>query len=239
MELSGVVEYKSLPSGLHTVHSDLVYFIHDDHAGVSAFVRAQAAQAERSARFAAVGVLVPLTYGRLGRAWLHAEALRGLALHMVDHPEDTGVLDEYWEAHRMDVEERGEDEEENGDRDASERKNDEKENGDRDASEGVTGKRTRAMSDAAGLANAQSLSPDHPAMSLTSHLDSFGPLLFPLYRAALLRKRILVLTHAPVREACDLGMIVPESLKYTGFTDLFVQYTTYPCYQISLHDQQI
>lgn len=67
----------------------------------------------------------------------------------------------------------------------------------------------RAASDAALLGNVtHSLSNDHPAMSMVKHLDTFGPLLFPLYRAALLRKRILILTHPPVKEACNLGMCV-------------------------------
>lgn len=58
-----------------------------------------------------------------------------------------------------------------------------------------------------GLPNSQSqhLSPHHPALSLPSMLQSFGPLLFPLYRAALLRKRILFMSEAPVELACNLG----------------------------------
>lgn len=80
MQLEGVVEYKSLPSGLHNVQSDLVYFVHEQNAGVSAFVQGEAGESDRNAHFAAVGVLVPLSYGRLGRSWLHAESLRELAL---------------------------------------------------------------------------------------------------------------------------------------------------------------
>ena len=81
LELEGVVEYKSLPSGLHGVSEDLVYFVHDGgHAGLSAFVNARTDEEEmRHARMIAVGVLVPLSYGRLGRAWRHAEALKGMA----------------------------------------------------------------------------------------------------------------------------------------------------------------
>lgn len=37
-----------------------------------------AEEADRNAHFATVGVLVPLTYGRLGRSWLHAQQLREL-----------------------------------------------------------------------------------------------------------------------------------------------------------------
>jgi len=81
LEVDGQVEYKSLPSGLHDVAEDLVYFVHDGgHAGLSAFINAKTGDdAARNARMIAVGVLVPLSYGRLGRAWRHAEALQDLA----------------------------------------------------------------------------------------------------------------------------------------------------------------
>ena len=51
------------------------------------------------------------------------------------------------------------------------------------------------------------LSPHHPAWSLTSLLDRFGPLIFPIHRAALLRRRILISCHAPVHEICDFGTV--------------------------------
>lgn len=81
LELDGQVEYKSLPSGLHTVRDDLIYFVHDGaHAGLSAFVNEPVEEEEvRNARMIAVGILVPLSYGRLGRAWRHAENLKELA----------------------------------------------------------------------------------------------------------------------------------------------------------------
>lgn len=79
IELDGVVEYKSLPSGLHNVAEDLVYFVHGPHAGLSAFVNAPAEEEDRNARMIAVGILVPLSLGRLGRSWTHAEGLQRLA----------------------------------------------------------------------------------------------------------------------------------------------------------------
>jgi DENN domain-containing protein 11 len=82
IELEGVVEYKSLPSGLHTVKEDLIYFVHDNHAGLSAFVNAPAAEESRNARMIAVGIMVPLSYGRLGRAWKHAEKLKEMARYV-------------------------------------------------------------------------------------------------------------------------------------------------------------
>jgi len=81
IELEGLVEYKSLPSGLHTVPEDLIYFVHDrGHAGLSAFVNIPCEEEEaRNARMIAVGVLVPLSEGRLGRAWRHAHGLKEIA----------------------------------------------------------------------------------------------------------------------------------------------------------------
>lgn len=82
VDVDGRVEYKSLPSGLHTVSEDLIYFVHDgQHAGLSAFVNMPCEEEEaRNARMISVGVLVPLSYGRLGRAWRHAEGLKRLAV---------------------------------------------------------------------------------------------------------------------------------------------------------------
>lgn len=77
--LEGVVEYKSLPSGLHNVKEDLVYFVQDQYAGVSAFVNRPAGAEERNAQFIAVGAMVRLGDGRLGRAWEHAGSLNDLA----------------------------------------------------------------------------------------------------------------------------------------------------------------
>lgn len=82
VELEGVVEYKSLPSGLHTVNDDLIYFVHENYAGLSAFVNARAAETERNASMIAVGIMVPLSYGRLGRCWKHADKLKEIARYV-------------------------------------------------------------------------------------------------------------------------------------------------------------
>ncbi|CAI7625260.1 unnamed protein product [Penicillium pancosmium] len=80
VDVEGVVEYKSLPSGLHNVKDDLVYFVHDQYAGISSFLNQPAAEAERNAKMFAIGVLVPLSSGRLGKSWRHAPRLRDLTL---------------------------------------------------------------------------------------------------------------------------------------------------------------
>lgn len=97
MELSESVEFKSLPSGLHNVREDLMYdgrvfqyvsiltyisryYVHDDeYAGISAFLNEPAANSDRNALMMAVGALVPLSQGRLGKIWRHAAALKEVA----------------------------------------------------------------------------------------------------------------------------------------------------------------
>ncbi|KAI1417540.1 hypothetical protein F5Y13DRAFT_59517 [Hypoxylon sp. FL1857] len=195
VELEGVVEYKSLPSGLHTVSEDLIYFVHDGFAGLSAFVNAPVEDSEvRNARMLAVGVLVPLSYGRLGRAWRHAEGLKAMASALAADGKQTSLLEEYWKKNQATDEATAPSEP--------------------IESPSVTFQpppkpfqghvRNRSASDGAALvAPGHRLSPFHPAWSLTKLLDTFGPLIFPIQRAALLRKRILISCHAPVQEACN------------------------------------
>jgi hypothetical protein len=64
--------------------------------------------------------------------------------------------------------------------------------------------RTRSVSETGTyLVPGQTLSKSHPALSLGEFMNTFGPLIFPIYRAALARKRILIVTHAPVELACN------------------------------------
>lgn len=55
------------------------FFIHDEYAGISAFVNVPGNESQRNAQMLAVGALLPLSYGRLGKSWLHAEGLQELA----------------------------------------------------------------------------------------------------------------------------------------------------------------
>ncbi|KAH7162293.1 hypothetical protein B0J13DRAFT_5170 [Dactylonectria estremocensis] len=198
VELEGLVEYKSLPSGLHTVSNDLIYFVHDGgHAGLSAFINMPCDEEEaRHARMIAVGVLVPLSYGRLGRAWRHAEALNEMAAKLAEDRKSTGILEDYWTANK---EKPGQ---------VNRRLSGETPVSSPLAPSEIFGRkghvRNRSASDGTSVVTAgHRLSPYHPAWSLTSLLDKFGPLIFPIHRAALLRKRILISCHAPVHEICD------------------------------------
>jgi hypothetical protein len=67
-------------------------------------------------------------------------------------------------------------------------------------------RKSRSMSaTTAFISSNHALTPHHPALALLPSLQLFGPLIFPLYRAALLRKRILIVTDTPVEFACNLG----------------------------------
>ncbi|OAP64231.1 hypothetical protein AYL99_00203 [Fonsecaea erecta] len=190
--VEGVVEFKSLPSGLHNVEEDLVYFIHDDYAGLSAFVNKADEQAERAARMVAVGALVPLEHGRMGRIWRHAESLIDLAKAHIANPEDVTALEEYWEKYKL----RPEEPTVQTPLDSTEEDPTQRPNG---------YLKLRTMSTATTFISPHhALTPHHPALTLIDSIKLFGPLIFPLYRAALLRKRILIVTDAPVEFCCNL-----------------------------------
>lgn len=194
MPLDGAVEFKSLPSGLHTVKHDLVYFVHQGYAGLSAFVNGPASESERNAHLVSVGILVPLSYGRLGRSWLHAQSLQDLAAVLVDDASKTDPLEQFWEQHRVDHTP-----------DSQSPKLPVQSSGSEPPSSKLKAhRRSRTLSSVtAVLPSEQSLPPSHPALSIIKYIDTFGPLLFPLQRAALLRKRILFIAPPPVRLTCE------------------------------------
>jgi len=55
------------------------YFVHDEYAGVSAFLKQDDEAAARNARMLAVGVLIPVAIGRVGKSWLYTQELKELA----------------------------------------------------------------------------------------------------------------------------------------------------------------
>lgn len=166
----------------------------------------------------AIGVLVPLSLGRLGKGWKHARHIKELAQlvprialsshsgmltskfcrsEYVKDMSNTQLLSEYWEMHQI-----RESESFDGipdsplDSPVSMFKN---------PGELLRG---QISSDAMVLESPRpGLAPYHPASSLSEFIDCFGPLVFPLYRTALLRKRILLVTEAPVHLPSDYGTL--------------------------------
>ena len=113
----------------------------------------------------------------------------------------TQVLEDFWQAHKLPSEEDSQQEaaESPSDGQAKRRQS-------QTPANGKTRTRHRAVSTASALAPpGQSLPPHHPALSLPVLLDTLGPLIFPVYKAALLRKRILLVGQAPVELACNFG----------------------------------
>lgn len=172
--------------------NDLVYFIHDHQAGISSFAQGKADERHRNAKFVAVGALVPLSYGRLGRSWLHAQELSSLAQELVGNSNDTRALELFWKKYKRDE----------GSTPSSPTA---KRNSITFGLKRKRGLSVDTMHDlklgAAGIKN-------HPALYMPDFLDSFGPLIFPLYRAALLRKRMLLLSHPPVQHNCNVVYIL-------------------------------
>ncbi|KAJ5901572.1 hypothetical protein N7495_002100 [Penicillium taxi] len=231
VEIEGVVEYKSLPSGLHNVTEDLVYFVHEQYAGISAFLNQPATEAERNANMFAIGVLVPLTSGRLGKSWLHASRLKELTLKYAGNMAETQPLSDYWQSCRIEGTESA-DPESPLDSPLSLR-----------FGPDLSNPRTRASTDTMMLETARpALTPFHPASSLPDFIDSFGPLVFPLYRAALLRKRILFMNEAPVHMPCnfvyDLSLLasLPNSLLQVLPVDGIPPLRPRPLFNIGIHD---
>ncbi|KAJ2983583.1 hypothetical protein NUW58_g6226 [Xylaria curta] len=102
--------------------------------------------------------------------------------------------------------------------------------------------RNRSASDGTALMlPGHRLSPFHPAWSLTKLLDTFGPLIFPIHRAALLRKRILISGHAPVEQACNFvyNISVLSNIPLATSELLSSSYASHrlrPLFSIGVHD---
>ena len=175
----------------------------------------------------AVGALVPLGDGRLGRAWRHKRELEELARYeycgmgekwtltrdnrrLSEKTEDRTPLEEYWQQYRV------QDESKEPSRGGSPAVSptapkSKRETNDTASPNGAADPHHRITSTASGLLlnPLVSHSSDHPALAIPAFLDTFGPLAFPLYRAALLRKRILFVGNAPVEQACNFSKSFP------------------------------
>lgn len=119
----------------------------------------------------------------MGGIWKHIPSLHDLAQAIAHNDAMQTILDEYWKKHSSP-----------GSGSAAQQKP--RVTSQRAAS--LEYKLVRNLDDHALLR--------HPVLALKHLLQLFGPLTFPLQRAALLRKRILLLGHPPVHEMCQFGM---------------------------------
>ncbi|KAI9725879.1 MAG: hypothetical protein M1828_002508 [Chrysothrix sp. TS-e1954] len=208
ISLEGAIEFKSLPSGFHNVTTDLIYFLHAGCAGVSAFDSDEAPEDQRSASLLAAGVLVHLQGTRLGKVWLHATNLQDIARRMQRDPSATHILDSYWTEHN-----------EHSSRATSNVIDDLDPN--KQPSRPVRKRQAASDHEASYSSGSIAMKPTdntsaNPAHSTRDLLLEFGPLLFPLFRAILLRQRVLLIQHPPLRKACEFVYLlsVLTSLPY-------------------------
>lgn len=222
VDLDGV-EYKSLPSGLHDVKNDLVYFIHGQgYAGISAFAQEDADSSQRNANFCSVGALVPISHGKLGASWKHAPKLRHLAKQLVKRENDARILEQFWETHSQ--------QRAPG---ATSSK----------PSSPVASRREKKISESQhGSEQITGGASDHPALYIPALLDSFGPLIFPLCRAALLRERILLLGSPPVQRNCSVVYIlsilssIPQTTAEVLHADIEPILRAHPIFSVGISD---
>lgn len=175
------------------------YFVQDEYSGVSAFIRKEDAEAARSVRMLSVGVLVP-EVGRMGKSFLYAQELKGLATlvpdkmdqesvliiyrTLIDNPTDTIALEVFWDKHKSNNE-------------ASQPQQEDQ------SPTGYQKPRGLSVSTLLSPGTQHSLPAHHPALNLPETLKSFGPLIFPIFRSVLSHKRVLILGEAPVELMCD------------------------------------
>ncbi|KDQ07819.1 hypothetical protein BOTBODRAFT_59753 [Botryobasidium botryosum FD-172 SS1] len=93
------VEFSSLPSGLHVVDEDVIYFTKDDFHGICVFRRRRTKEAGmRGVRLGAVGLLIAPSDNP--RPWLHLPTLKRLSDDLEAHPEDRESLATYFESYK-------------------------------------------------------------------------------------------------------------------------------------------
>lgn len=196
---------------------------------MSAYVQAEADPQHRNANFVSVGALVPRSSGRLGKSWLHAVELRRLAQEVVSHADDREGLEQYWKQHQ--------------DVGGAEATTTSANSRDLETADSTQPSRARSRSNASGVISTQDRIPsDHPALSASSLLECFGPLLFPLIRSALLRRRILILGSPPVQRNCNYAYLlsvlssIPISLADAVHTDAPTTLRMNTLFSVGIHD---
>ncbi|KAJ2972847.1 hypothetical protein NUW54_g12180 [Trametes sanguinea] len=180
------VEFSCLPSGLHLIERDVVYFTKDDHQGVCVFRRRQTTEhGHRGFRLSSLGVL--LAKSPRPRPWKHVAALKALVNTIYSALEDREALeplDEDWEPARTFFEER---------------KLRRPDSGDMGPWLGWNAELEGPHSDTS------------PTVHLPHLLRILGPSSLTLYKHILGRRRVLIITLPPVEAACILCQVAADT----------------------------
>ncbi|KAG6919703.1 hypothetical protein DXG01_002649 [Tephrocybe rancida] len=171
------IEFSVLPSGLHLVDRDVVYFTKDGQHGVCIFRRRKTQEeGQRGYRLSSLGIL--LARSRRPRPWHHTSALKDLVDTIYNSCEDAGLLqptESHWEPARAFFEERK-------------------------VRRADIGEWSGWSHDLGDISEPNS----HPTLHLPHLLRILGPSSLTLYKHVLGRRRILIYTHPPVEAACIL-----------------------------------
>uniref|UniRef100_A0A0W0G5B6 Protein LCHN n=1 Tax=Moniliophthora roreri TaxID=221103 RepID=A0A0W0G5B6_MONRR len=181
------LEFNTLPSGLHLVDQDVVYFSKNGHQGVCAFRRVKTAeQGQRGFRLSSLGVLVAKS--SRPKPWCHIAALKDLIAMLYSRQELSGSLqpsEADWEPSRRYFEE-------HKTRDSG--------IGDEVAWKGWSFELDGTDAD-------HSHSHSNPVLHLPHLLRILGPSTLTLYKHVIGRQRILIYTLPPVEAACILCQV--------------------------------
>ncbi|TFK38518.1 hypothetical protein BDQ12DRAFT_631091 [Crucibulum laeve] len=182
------IEFSALPSGLHLVEQDVVYFTREGQHGVCVFRRRKTTeQGHRGFRLTSFGIL--LAKSRRPRPWQHIRALKDMVSTIYSRLEMTGDLqpsDDDWEPARVFFEERKV----------------------YRADLGGAGDWTGWSNELDG-ANRDPLDVN-PTLHLPHLLRILGPSSLTLYKHVLGRRRILIYTLPPVEAACILCQVAAD-----------------------------
>ncbi|KAI0820886.1 hypothetical protein BC628DRAFT_1394823 [Trametes gibbosa] len=179
------VEFSCLPSGLHLIERDVIYFTKDEHQGVCIFRRRQTTEhGHRGFRLSSLGIL--LAKSPRPRPWKHVSALKTLVTTIYSALEDRDALeplDADWDPARAFFEERKV----------------------RRADLGGSGNWQGWNSEFEGA------QPDSPTLHLPHLLRILGPSSLTLYKHVLGRRRVLIITMPPVEAACILCQVAADT----------------------------
>ncbi|KAF8264240.1 hypothetical protein EI94DRAFT_1738825 [Lactarius quietus] len=187
LQLDGV-EFSSLPSGLHLVEEDVVYFTKDGLRGVCIFTRRETPEeGQRGYRLFSIGVL--LAPSVRPRPWRHVPALKALVRELQSNSDST---EDIWAPARRFFELRKAPDADLGGFDAWHRWSEELDDGvvedDSDGSEMHAS----------------------PTLHLPHLLRILGPSSLTLYKHVLGRRRILIYTQPPVEAACFFCQVAAD-----------------------------
>ncbi|KAG0349752.1 hypothetical protein BG005_010713 [Podila minutissima] len=196
------VEFASLPSGLHNTTEDVIYFRLEGCMGLAVYVNVESNRAEhRGAQMIALGILVkPSTEtGRCGQVWRHTQFLKSQVRSHVEQFADTEILSEYFNAHKTQPPPPGSSS--SNKRDSFRTFNRRRVNRSFTLSEPPIIP-SQFLGDMPEPQESEEIHASHPSHYYLEHVLAMGPSIFVLWKAALLKKRILIYTPPPVETAC-------------------------------------